>query len=455
MGSPIYRAAFGSAWATWQLLRGRPERAYVREMEEAQYLSRDALQALQWNRLQRLLKHAYASVPFYRERFDRAGVHPDRVRGWDDFRQLPELTKTDVRSRLTDLVSTVPQRGLERKTTSGSTGVPLEFFLDERYRTYWEAARVRSQRWYGLVRGDKLAILAGWDRDMPRWTWRERTLATLERQRWFNVFDLSEDRVRGFALELERWGPEFIHGYPSGLHALARVTARAGIRIRPRAVQSHAEQLWDFQRTEVEAAFQCPVIDTYGARESAPIATQCLVRDGLHVMADLRVIEILDEGGHPVLPGRVGRVVLTDLTNYAMPLIRYANEDLASWADDTPCPCGRTLPRLAAVHGRSSDVIRTKTGMQIHGYFFMFLFYGVRGVERFQVRQTSLERIEILIQPNSEFREDLIAELHRRIDAQTGGALAIECRLVDDIPTTAAGKYRFTMSDVAADRSDA
>jgi len=210
-----------------------------------------------------------------------------------------------------------------------------------------------------------------------------------------------------------------------------------------------AEQLWDFQRADIERAFGCPVIDFYGARESAPIATQCLERNGLHVMADLRIVEIVDEEGHPAMPGEVGRVVVTDLTNYAMPLIRYANDDLASWSTEGPCRCGRTLPRLASIHGRSSDVIRTRDGTRMHGYYFMFLFYGAKGVEQFQVRQTSLETIEVLIKPAPDYREEFAGDVVRRIEQRTGGAFRVTCRLVDEIPLTPAGKRRFVLSDVA------
>ncbi len=447
----LYRHLFGTLWTGWQWARGRPERAYQRALEASQYFDRETLAALQWQRLQLLLVHAYESVPFYRRRFDDAGLRPEALRSMEDFRRLPELTKADLRRSLPDLVSTRPQQGVERRTTSGSTGVPLEFLLDERYRTYGEAARARAQGWYGFSRGDKSAHLTGAERDLPQWTWRQRTLAALERQRWFNVFNLTEARVLVFARELEGWGPDFIFGYPSGLHALARTVRRNGLRVRPRVVQSHAEQLWDFQRAEIEEAFGCPLINTYGARESSPIATECLERDGLHVTAEHRLVEVLDDAGLPTPPGEVGRVVLTDFTNYTMPLIRYANEDLASWKDDVPCACGRTLPRLAAIHGRSSDVLRTKDGMRIHGYFFMFLFYGARGVEQFQVRQTSLEDLEILIKPNAEFRQTFLSDLQHRIDAHTGGAFRIACRLVDEIPTTPAGKYRFTLCELPAE----
>jgi phenylacetate-CoA ligase len=328
--------------------------------------------------------------------------------------------------------------------------MPLEFYQDERYLAYRRAARARSQRWYGFERGDKVALLSGSEQDLPQWTGRQRVFGAIERQRWLSVFHMSEERLGAFARRLEAWRPDFVVGYASGLHTLGQYVLRHGLRVRPIAVQSMAEQLWDFQRDVVGRAFGCPVIDFYGARESAPIATQCLERDGLHVMADLRIVEVINEAGRPAEPGEVGRVVLTDLTNYAMPLIRYANDDLASWKADEPCPCGRTLPRLASIHGRSSDVIRLKDGSRIHGYFFMFLFYGVRGVDQFQVRQTSLDTLDILIKPNAEFRPGLLDELKERIDRHTGAVFRIECRLVDEIPITAAGKRRFTISDVAA-----
>jgi phenylacetate-CoA ligase len=359
------------------------------------------------------------------------------------------LTKADLRQHLAELVSTAAARHLVKNASGGSTGTPIEFYQDAHYRAYWKAATRRAQRWYGLERGARIAHLTGLDRDLPLRNWRTRLTNRVRRRRFLNAFDLTEARMTAFATMLERWRPDFLIGYPSALLAFARHVATRHVgAIRPRAIQSGAERLWEFQRAEIEAAFGCPVIDSYGCRESAPIAAQCLVRAGLHVMADVRIVEIVDEHGREVSPGTMGRVVVTDLTNSAMPLIRYVTGDLASWKPGL-CECGRTLPLLATVHGRSSDLIRTKHGGFIHGEYFTHLFYGVQGVEQFQVRQTGLEELEILIKPDALYRDDVARALLARIDAHTNSAFRLALRLVDVIPSTPGGKHRFTVSDIA------
>ena len=356
----IYRHLFGAAWTGWQLARGRPERAYRRALELSQYLDHDSLLALQWEKLRKLLTHAYDSVPFYRARFDAAGLSRERIRTWDDFRRLPELTKTDVRNHLPDLLSRRPGKGIRKLATSGSTGIPLEFYLDNEYEAFL-GKPYPSRSWYGFARGDKVAYITGETPLPSQRERRQRILSRLERRRRLDAFQVTEEGLARFARGLEVWKPDFIVGYSSILHLVARYMDRNEVKISTRAVQSYGECLWDFQRADIESVFACPLIDLYGSKRSGPIASQCLVRDGLHVMADLRLVEILDETGRPAPPGMPGRVVITDFTNYTMPFIRYIIGDLARWKPEAPCTCGRTLPRLEAVEGRSTDISRTNT----------------------------------------------------------------------------------------------
>jgi phenylacetate-CoA ligase len=131
-----------------------------------------------------------------------------------------------------------------------------------------------------------------------------------------------------------------------------------------------------------------------------------------------------------------------------MPFIRYVIGDLASWKPDAPCACGRTLPRLEAIDGRSADIFRTKHGTVIHGAYFVDLFSEAHGVDRFQVRQTSLEKLVILIKPGTDYSPDTPRELIQRLESDTNSAFLVEIRLVDEIPLTAGGKYRLAVSEV-------
>ena len=449
----FYRSVHAVLRTGSQLLRGRNDRSLRNELELSQFLEPAALADLQWRRLGALLIDAYAHVPFYRARLNAIGLRPEDIHSWEDFERIPVLTRNEIRSQLPQLKTTARRDGIELRRSGGSTGVPMEFYQDAVYYAYWRAARARSQSWYGFARGDRVANISAAPHEMPGHTWSGRLRAAMERQVWLNAFRITDDRLKAFADNLVRWRPEFIVGYPAALHIGARFVLRAGVSIRPRAVQSFGEQLWPFQRTDIQMAFGCPVVDFYGSRESAPIAAECLSREGLHAMTDLRVVELLDDQGVPVRPGEAGRVVITDLTNYSMPLIRYANDDLATWKLDSQCSCGRTLPLLSSIDGRTSDMIRTKSGVRIHGFYFMYLFYNLglaaQGIEQYQVRQRSLEDLEILIKPNAAYRDAIRRELEQQIDAYTNSAFRIDFRLVDEIPATPSGKHRFTLSDLA------
>ena len=188
------------------------------------------------------------------------------------------------------------------------------------------------------------------------------------------------------------------------------------------------------------------VRDVYGSRESTHLAAEC-ARGGFHVLGFGRVLEIVDEAGRPAAPGVPGRVLVTDLTNKAMALVRYENGDVASWSTDrAPCACGLPFPRLERVHGRTSDFLSTPSGRRIHGEWFTHLFYGRAGVARFQVHQTALDRVEVrTVGPATE------ADLRPVLDAMRGAlgtGVVVAWRAVDEIPPTKAGKHRFTLSDV-------
>jgi phenylacetate-CoA ligase len=211
-------------------------------------------------------------------------------------------------------------------------------------------------------------------------------------------------------------------------------------------VRSSAEALSTAARERIEEAFRCPVRDVYGSRESSGLAAQCR-HGGLHVMGAGRVLEVVDDSGAPAPPGVPGRVLVTDLRNRAFALVRYENGDVASLADPAePCPCGCAWPRLERVHGRTSDFLTTPDGRRIHGEWFTHLLYGLEGVARFQVRQTSVERVELsTVGPARE--SDLAPVLARMRDA-LGPRVAVAWRRVEEIAPTPSGKRRFTVSDV-------
>ena len=443
-----YSELYQLAWKARAGSGGRAVFEKRRELERTQWLSPAEIQTLQLKQLSRLLVHAYAHVPFYRRRFDDAGLHPDQIQALEDYQRLPILTKEDIRHNLAQLVATNYQRDqLRRNTTGGSTGAPLVFYQDDSFATCSWASRMRYRKWYGFEMGDRVAFLWGMDRDIPSTDWLKRLKLSLRRERWLNSFNVSEEKMEAFASQLIAWQPTYLIGYASSLYLFAQFLRRARLdRIRPAAIESSAEKLWDWQRELIEDVFQCPVFNVYGSREFVGLAAECEAHAGLHILADVHYVEFLKEG-RPAQNGDWGEIIVTDLTNYAMPFIRYQTGDLGR-PRSQPCICGRGFPLIQEILGRSSDVLSTSDGRYVHGEYFTHLFYGVPGVRRFQVHQKTRQDVDILIEGETELPAETLAEFRRKILDQMGEKTVLTFKRVDAIPLTPSGKYRFTVSDV-------
>lgn len=237
-------------------------------------------------------------------------------------------------------------------------------------------------------------------------------------------------------------------GYSSALEAMARHVRAHGMRgLTCKAIRSSAEVLWPHQRKLIEETFQAPVFNFYGSREVNNIAAECPEGHRLHCISTWRHIEIVDSHGLPLPDGQVGHIVVTDLSNSYMPLIRYRNDDMGSLSS-VPCPCGRPSPTIDQLIGRSSDLLRTKTGDLVHGEWVTHLFYGCDSIRRFQLHQTSLDRIILKYVPIGQPPAGLLRSIQEKIRSRMGQDMTVELEACDDIPVPPSGKYRFTLSSV-------
>ena len=433
--------------------RDRPYREkllhYRQELEQNEWLSSNQIQEAQWYHLKRLLEHAYANVPFYRRRFDEAGIQPGLIKTPEDIQRIPILTRQDVQANLDDLIATNCDRSkLRRNYTGGSTGTPMVFYQDHEHQAYHNAAKLRLRAWAGFEMGDKLAVLWGADRDISKrgWIARQR-LHLIMRERRLNTYNLTPEKMEGFAQVLIRWQPKYILSYASSAYLFASFLQERGLdHIRPVAIETSAEKLWDFQRPVIEDAFKCRVFNFYGSREITSVAAECEKHAGLHVFSDIVYLELLHDG-QPVAPGQVGEIIVTDLANLAMPFIRYQNGDLAQ-ASSESCSCDRPFPLLTEIIGRSNDVLSTPNGQYVHGAFFNHLFFGIDGVQRFQVHQTSLDKVTIKIQSNGKLSVGSLQTLREKVVEHLGPGIEIKFQTVDMIPPTPTGKYRYIISEV-------
>jgi phenylacetate-CoA ligase len=424
---------------------------YHREFERTQYLPADELHALRWRRLQALLRHAYASCPFYHARMDAVGLCPATLRDESDLRRLPPLEKSDIQQHGSDLIARDwPKRDLIRNQTGGSTGTPITFFLSRDRKCSRAAATVRHNRWAGYDVGDSAAVLWGAPRDRPVEGWRSRLRSwTLSEPTWLDAAHLTEASLRGFRETLCRQRPEILQAYARVIVLFARYLEQHGLDVpRPRGIITSAEVLEDADRALVERVFGCRVFNRYGCREVSVIASECEAHDGLHLMAEGLFVEIETPTG-PAKPGEVGSVLVTDLLNHAMPLIRYRIGDMAALACGT-CSCGRSLPRLEKIAGRVTDFLVGDAGQLVSGVFLATYVVAQRpSLGQVQIVQGRAGAVTYRIKASERFDPIADAEYLRRATREHLGPQA-ECDLemVDDLPVSASGKFLFSRSTV-------
>lgn len=436
-----------SLWHRGELAQMR----YLREFERTQFLTGEEVRQLQWRRLCLLLEHAYEQCPFYRRRFDRLGLHPGDLRDLDDLRALPVLEKRDIQEQGGDMIARDWPRGdLIANQTGGSTGAPVSFFLSKERKCSRAAATLRHNRWSGWQVGDRAAVLWGAPRDRPDDSWRTRLRNTLLREPlWLDTANITEESMAAFHRTLLRWRPKVLQAYARSAVLFARYLQARGLTPhRPHSIVTSAEVLEADERRLLEDVFGCPVFNRYGCREVSVIASECPAHRGLHVMAEGLYIEIETPHG-PAAPGEMGAILVTDLLNRAMPLIRYRIGDLGAWTAGT-CPCGRGLPRLERVAGRVTDFLVGCDGRLVSGVYLATYVVAQRpSLGQVQIVQQRAGAVTYRIKPGRDFSPESDLDYLRETTRQYLGAEAVvDNEVVPDLPAEPSGKFLFSRSTV-------
>jgi phenylacetate-CoA ligase len=427
---------------------------YLREFERTQFLPADQLQDLQGHRLRALVAHAYEQCPFYRDRFHLAGVVPQDVHRLEDLRALPPLEKRDLQEQGERMVArNWPRADLLPNQTGGSTGTPVSFYLSRERKCSRAAATLRHNGWAGWRIGDKAAVIWGAPRDRPERSVRSWLRGVLLRDPlWLDTGCLTEATLAEFHVTLNRYRPRIIQAYARAALLFARYLQARGLEAyRPHALVTSAEVLEPQERALLEQVFGCPVFNRYGCREVSVIASECEAHTGLHVMAEGLYLEIETPLG-PAAPGEMGTILVTDLLNHAMPLIRYRIGDLGAWAPG-PCPCGRGLPRLEKVAGRVTDFLVGCDGRLVSGVFLATYVVAQRpSLGQVQIRQQKAGAVVYRIKPGATFDPgadlDYLRTATRRY---LGDETAVHHEIVEDLPAEPSGKFLFSRSSVTPD----
>lgn len=423
----------------------------LRTFDRLQWSEPDILQRRQELKLARILEYAFENVPYYRDRWD-LGHLTAKNDAFDVLADLPLLTKSELQNYSDELTSSSRPLFSTSKTTGGSTGEPVTVLKDGRAVGRERAASWLCYQWYGIEIGDRGARFWG----SPTRTGLRKLsydLADIAKNRLrFSAFAFTDENLEEYWQDCVRSQPRYFYGYVSMLSEFARfIRARnhSADRLDLKAIITTSEALTAPQRKLLKSTFHAPVRNEYGCGELGPIAYEC-EEGSLHVMSENVVVEVLDQDGSPVAPGEDGEVVVTDLHNRAMPLIRYRIGDHATLGHS--CSCGRGFPTLAKVWGREYDFVRGLDGERYHGEYFMYLFEDLRdrGVEfeRFRVTQHTRDTLELEI-----VTDDLSPRDREFLDGRLRsdlGKMNVEVSCVESLPRSSSGKTRIIRNHVGS-----
>jgi len=433
-------------------LRGEYILHYIHQLEKTQWLSHDVMENMQWQKLLKLIQYATDYSPFYKSLYQKHNVQIDKIRHKDDLLRLPQLTKDDLRYHQQEMLIPHAGRRLSKKTTGGSTGQAVTILKERRAMASQDAAMWRCLRWFDIDIGDKQARF--WGIPISSGTrYKNRMIDLLMNRIRLSAFNFDDQSMKRFVDQVQYFKPKYFYGYVSMLKEFAQFCERNEIHVADfgvKAVVTTSEPLFRETRQYLNNVFQCPVINDYGCGEVGPIAYDC-PEGGFHLMADNLYIEILNDQGTHARNGETGEIVVTELNNYSLPLIRYNLKDIAEVTGEK-CSCGRGLPLIRNVTGRALDVLIARNGEKVHGEYFNYIAEEIKrrrlGLKQYQIIQKDPKILEVRIVKDTYYTETTQAYIDNKIKNKLGRDITITYTFVDKISREPSGKLRLVKNEI-------
>ena len=415
-------------------------------LEQSQWRKTEDLQDYQNSRLRSLIHHAYSNVPYYHDLFRSLKLSPTDITSKEDLVKLPVLTKEDIRKCPKKFIAqNISQKSLIPKLTSGSSGKNFSFFIDKRTLSISRAIGLRGLGFAGYSVGDKIVTLGGSSllpKNIPLFT---KIRFKFSQNLPLTSYNLNYERLNDYLQQIIKFNPKYIRGYPSSIAILAGHALKHGIdTVSLNGVMTTAETLSKSQRETISKVFHCDVIDQFGCFDGGANASECDQHCGYHISLERSVHEFLDENGCPVSSGENGHIILTDLWNYAMPFIRYDAGDMGIPTDRT-CPCGRGLPLLDRITGRTIEQIVLTNGQRLPGLPLTDVFdHGdvLISVLDYQIIQEYVDKFVINIVKSEHYSPKISQEIQEWFLGHLGNNVEIYLNFLDEIPRTDANKRR-------------
>jgi phenylacetate-CoA ligase len=430
-------------------LKGHHSVQVLRRLEQSQWWSPEQIEAARVERLRGFLQQIGRTVPYYRDLFARVGFEPSALRSVSDLQALPLLTKPLIREHV-EALKADGAGPLTRYNTGGSSGEPLIFYMDRSRKSHDVGAKWRATRWWGVDIGDPELVVWGSPVELGAQDRVRRWRDAVMRSRLLPAFEMSTANLTRFVAEIRRTRPAMIFGYPSSLALIAAHARRTGVRLDDvgiRVAFVTSERLYDEQRARISQVFGCPVANGYGARDAGFIAHEC-PEGSMHISAEDLIVETVRPDGRPSPEGQPGEIVVTHLATPGFPFVRYRTGDVGVLSTKR-CACGRGLPVLAEVQGRTTDFVIARDGTVMHGLALIYTVRDLPGVERFKILQESLDRTEVHVVTTPAFGLEQESRIVRDFKARLGDPVDVIVRRVAEIPQEKSGKYRYVVSKVS------
>lgn len=422
-------------------LKGELVGKYLRTYRQNQFLSSEQIRNLQLSYLKRLLLYAYKCCPFYNKLYRQNNID-FKLRSLDELKHIPTMTKQDIIDHQSTISAGLGKLRVSSKTTGGSSGHPVTILKNVTALARERAATWRSYAWAGVHVGDPHARF--WGVPLSKKNQLKYKIIDLIANRVrLSAFDISQVSLGSYFKQINNFRPAYLYGYVSMIDAFGHYIKEEGLELPDSvvAIITTSEILTDQIRKRIECNLHRSVFNEYGCGEVGSIAHECSC-GSMHIMADNLIVEINGSG----------EIIITDLHNYAMPLIRYRLNDFGKFSSE-PCSCGCHFPVLEKIYGRAYDLIQLPHGKTAHPEIIMYIFEEFKekfnGLRQFQFVQHDVNDVSINLVVNERF-EKTVSERHlqKRFEGVLGTKLTVAFNYKDEIEREKSGKIRLVKCEL-------
>lgn len=352
----------------WQLCKGQKINCYLHEFANTNSFSRKQLELLQLEKLKKLIDYCELNIPYYRELFKNTGITASEITSFKDYEKIPVLTKNEVRNHYQEFL---PDTNLKIKysntQTSGSTGMSTQFRVSKTSGERWYASKLYNRTLHGVKPGDPILWIWGRRNSLQVSKFSRFIKERIENEYRISAFDISEENTDKIIKVIKKRKIKAIYAYSSALYEFSILLKQRNLVLPLQKIFVTSEKLLEHQKQLIEEVFACKAISEYGAAEMGILAFEC-VANQYHIIEENVYLEAIESTDNSYK-----QIVVTDLHNYAMPLLRYQSGDLTSGIYENKCACGSAHKILSDVVGRQYDMIRLKNNKTIHGEMINYL----------------------------------------------------------------------------------